>query len=571
MKAKIQKNSLRICMAQINVTVGAIQENKKKIIEACNKAEYELDADIIVFPELALCGYTPEDLLFRPEFVEACEKANADIVNCIGNLFCVFGTIQDEGEGLKNMAIVAHQQKVVAQYAKQHLPNHGVFDEKRYFTKGTESTLFVVKDTPIALSICEDLWHPAAIQKINETEAKAIISLNASPFEINKSIERLHIISHCVRLCKAPVFYVNLIGGQDDLIFDGGSLAMNAGEQIVAEAPLFKEDLLLVDCPLSPETSLEKKLFRGLTKHTENQFFRPQPLAISPQENTRSFSRIEKIYHALVLGVQDYIRKNNFKEVIIGNSGGIDSAVSLCIATKALGQNNVKSVMITSEHTSLLSTNLALSLAKNLKVQHDSISLRDIYSANTKVLIDLWGTLPKDITEENLQARIRGNLLMAISNKTGALVLNTSNRSETAVGYSTLYGDMVGGFGVLKDVLKTDVYALAAHINVDETIIPKDIISRPPSAELRPNQTDQDSLPDYHTLDQLIELFIEQEKSIDEIVAKGFPRATVNTIVNKIYHSEYKRRQSTPGIRINHRAFCKDRRYPITNLFYESR
>ncbi|MFN3233953.1 MAG: NAD+ synthase [Gammaproteobacteria bacterium] len=531
----------KITLAQFNPMVGDIDNNVEQILKLIQKAQ---PTECIVFPELALTGYPPEDLLHRPAFIESAWHGLEKIINEIGNTYCIIGVPIQEADGLKNSAVVIHDHTIIAAYHKQKLPNYGVFDEYRYFTPGNQNTIFKIGKHNVGLTICEDIWTNDVAQSLKSEGADFIISLNASPFEIDKAQKRVNTLKEINNATGLPLLYVNCLGGQDELVFDGGSMAMNAEGDVIAHAPFFEENLLDID---------SEKLFQA---HTGSSI-------VEKDDN-------EKIYHALVLGVKDYIEKNQFPSVIIGLSGGIDSALTLKIAVDAIGANRVHAVMMPSRFTSDISLEDAKLLAERLKVRYDIISIEKSFEAFNQTLHSVFANTTLDSTEENIQARCRGIILMALSNKFKSLVLTTGNRSEMAVGYSTLYGDMAGGFCVLKDIPKTRVFELSNYINRDGEIIPQRTIDRPPSAELAEDQKDQDSLPSYDILDKIIHYYVDLQYGMKQIIAKDFDEAVVKKIIQLIDFNEYKRRQSPPGVRINHKAFGRDRRYPITNRFKSS-
>lgn len=531
-------NSLRITLAQLNLTVGDIAGNLEKHIAAAEKARDEQKADLIVFPELGLTGYPPEDLLLRPDFLKAANNALEQFIQRVKNIYCVVSHPHANAQGLYNSCSIVFNGKVLGHYYKQHLPNYGVFDEDRYFIPGNASCVINIKDIPVGLVICEDLWFPGPVQQAASLGAKIIVSPNASPFEIDKHEMRLAVLANQARETKTHIVYVNCVGGQDEIIFDGGSMVVDTQGQMTHFAGFFQEKLLLADIQINEKVS--------------------EPAIKLP-------SQIEKIYDALVLSVRDYLRKNNFKNALIGVSGGIDSALTLAIAADAIGKENVLGIIMPSRHTSQLSMEEAEKVTKLCGVESQIISIEPLYEAAMASLAPVFKNTKPDLTEENLQARCRGIILMALSNKFGAIVLTTGNRSELAVGYCTLYGDMAGGFCVLKDIPKTLVFELARYRNTLGEVIPERTITRAPTAELAPNQKDEDSLPPYSVLDKILYLYLNQEESADQIIEKGFDRDVVLKVINLVRKSEYKRRQSPPGPRINNKSFGKDWRYPITN------
>jgi NAD+ synthase (glutamine-hydrolysing) len=534
---------LRIAAAQINTLVGDIAGNSAKIIQYALRAREELHADIIVFPELTITGYPPEDLLLRSELYKRVNQALALIKKEVKGIHILLGFPEQIANKSYNSAAVIYNGKTLATYRKHELPNYGVFDEKRYFYPGTQPSMFTLKKTKIAIAVCEDLWFPETMRQSKKNGAHLILSLNASPFDLNKPQLREQVLRKRVKENKIPIVYVNAVGGQDELIFDGGSMVMDATGKITQRAAFFQEELMTID-------------FATAKKIT------PTKTNIAPIGSLE-----ERAYKALVLGIRDYLTKNHFKGAIIGISGGVDSALTAAIAVDALGKDRVTMLYMPSRYTAPLSKKIVQDLATKLGVKLSTIAIEPIFAAFLQSLKNEFGSLPPDVTEENLQARCRGTLLMAVSNKKGLIVLSTGNKSENAVGYATLYGDMAGGFCVLKDVPKTLVYKLCAYRNSISPVISPEVITRPPSAELAPNQKDTDSLPPYATLDAILELYIEKDFSADKIVALGFERATVEKVIRMVTHNEYKRRQAPPGVRITLRAFGRDRRYPITSGF----
>lgn len=531
---------MKILVAQFNPTVGDLEKNAEHIIEIISVGQSS-GADLIVFPELALCGYPPEDLLLRKSMKIRVDRALARIAETIKHSFVVLGYPSVEGDRTYNAAAVLNNGGIVANYRKRMLPNYRVFDEKRYFSEGDSACVVNLNGNLVGITICEDLWHDEPIQDSADIGAELIVNINASPFQVRKHQQRLDVLVSQTKKVGVPILYANMVGGQDELVFDGDSMLMDRYGEILYQAPWFEESNDLLDVELkTPE--LQTQL----------------PIWSIPE-------RIETTYKALVLGVRDYVEKNGFSNVILGLSGGIDSAVTLAIAVDALGADRVRAIMMPFHYTSGLSQNLAAQQAEMMGVHYRSIDIEAIFDVFEEALSEEFKGLPVDVAEQNIQARIRGVILMAISNKKGSLVLTTGNKSEVAVGYSTLYGDMAGGFDVLKDVLKTRVYELAEWRNSVSLVIPEEVITRPPTAELAPDQKDQDSLPDYPVLDQILESYIEEDLSAKEIIALGFAEETVNRMVRLVDINEYKRRQAAIGPRISQRAFGRDRRYPITN------
>jgi len=542
-------NNIHIIIGQLNFTVGDIEGNTKKIIGAIKKANEEYNADIIIFPELSVSSYPPEDLLLRPAFNKSINIALEKIKSATNNIHVILGHPLKKDGVLYNACSLIHKKEIKKTYHKQYLPNYGVFDEKRYFTPGDEACLFEINGVTAALSICEDIWVSKPVVDAAAKNAKILFNINASPYDKNKNSERESIISKRASESDMCIVYVNLVGGQDELIFDGNSMIFDKNGDVIFRVPEFGEGLYeaYIDTKQSEIKSKTKK------------------------EVNLNLIKEESIYNALVMGVKDYVRKNNFQGVVIGLSGGIDSALTLCIAVDALGPENVEALIMPSRYTAKMSIDDACTLAKKLKVSYEIISIEPPFSAFLQVLKPIFKKLPVDATEENIQARSRGILLMAISNKYNKLVLTTGNKSEISVGYATLYGDMAGGYSPLKDVWKTLVYQLAKWRNKEEKIIPENIINRPPTAELRNNQLDQDTLPDYEILDPILEQYIEFDKHPEEIVKNGYDAETVYKIVNLVDKNEYKRRQAAPGVKITKKAFGKDRRYPISSGYIEKK
>lgn len=532
-----------IALAQINPVVGDLSGNAKLISDAAEVA-YRAGAKLLITPELALTGYPPEDLLLRPAFVEAAADALDQLRSALAaypGLAVVVGHPLKTPLGLHNAASVLKDGQCIASYAKHELPNNEVFDEVRYFTPGNAPCVFDIEGCAIGVIICEDAWHAGPASQAKAAGAQVLISLNASPYHLHKENLRLEVLRKVIGTTSLPLIYVNAVGGQDELVFDGGSFALDINGLVATAMPQFETGIGLVTIDKNGEPEL------GL---------------IAPSQSMES-----QAYSALVLGVRDYVHKNGFPGVIIGLSGGVDSALVLAIAVDALGAEQVRAVMMQSPYTAEISWVDARALASNLGVQYDEIPIGSAVAALEGALTSQFAGLAPDTTEENIQARVRGTLLMALSNKTGRLVLTTGNKSEMAVGYCTLYGDMAGGFAVIKDIPKTLVYQLCAYRNSMAPVIPERILTRAPSAELRPDQTDQDSLPPYDLLDAIVEGYMEQNQSIASLIERGFDEASVRNITRLIKLNEYKRRQAPPGVRITTRAFGRDWRYPITSRF----
>jgi len=565
-------------LAQINPVVGDFEYNYNKIVEFIEKAK-KSEADIVAFPELALTGYPPEDLILKPSFIEKNLYYLEKLKENVDNIIAVVGFI-DKQEDVFNAAAVIYNKEIVGVYHKQFLPNYGVFDENRYFQKGDGLLLLSIDNYKVGVSICEDIWYPE--NPVNDYAilgTEVVININASPYSQGKVKKREEMLKVRSRDNLISVAYVNMVGGQDELVFDGNSLILDAQGEILAKAESFEEELLLADIDLDeifrlqlkdnrlknlrhikkPINAKEVRLDYKI-KNKNNQI--SQKIALDKKE-------IEDTYKALVVGLRDYINKNGFKKVVIGLSGGIDSSLTACIAVDALGKENVKGILMPSQYTSKESIEDALELAKNLDIETFTVPIKNIFDKYLEEFQEIFKGLKPDTTEENLQARIRGNILMALSNKFGWIVIATGNKSEMSVGYSTLYGDMVGGFAVLKDVLKTKVYELSYYRNSILKVIPDRVLTKPPSAELRPNQTDETELLPYPILDQIIQFYVEQDLTVEEIVKLGFKEKDVKKIINLIDKNEYKRRQAPIGIKITERAFGKDRRMPITNRFKE--
>jgi NAD+ synthase (glutamine-hydrolysing) len=531
--------TMRIAIAQINPTVGDIEGNSRKIVEYARRAK-RIRSDIVVFPELALCGYPPEDLLLKPSFIEQNLKKIQSISRSIKGITAIVGFADRDKDGLYNAAALMGGGRIKGVCRKMRLPNYGVFDEKRYFKEGKRPFLFELDGTRCGIAICEDIWGPEGPMKTQaKNGAEVVFAINASPYHAGKIKEREQLAQKQARLNKVSIIYTNLVGGEDELVFDGQSFAVDKKGDVIARAKAFKEDLLLVD--------VGKK---------------SGPAA--------RLSGPEEIYQALALGLKDYVQKNGFRKVLIGLSGGVDSALTAAIAKEALGSENTIAVFMPSIFTSKISGLDAAALSKNLGIKMLTIPINDIFQAYLHSLRAALSETAQDSTEENLQARIRGNILMALSNKFGYLVLTTGNKSEISCGYCTLYGDMAGGLSVIKDVPKTLVYKLARQVvNKDKELIPRRVLTRPPTAELRPNQKDTDTLPPYDMLDPIIEAYVEKDRSLQQILKMGVRGKTALGVIRMIDRNEYKRRQAPPGIKITPKAFGKDRRMPITHKFTE--
>ena len=531
---------LRLALAQVNPTVGEIAENVRKALSACGRAR-DAGADLVVFPEMVLPGYPPEDLLLRSSFVEENLAAWREVAGSSRGVTVVAGFVDRDGKGrVYNAAGVAADGRELGVYRKMHLPNYGVFDEVRYFRRGTEPMVFPAGGARFGITICEDIWvRRGPVAREAREGADLILNISASPYHAGKWEERRDLVAEHARRTGLPVAYCNLVGGQDELVFDGGSMVVAPRGGVIARAAMFAEDLLLCEVGGSSEGGLVAP--------------------IPPIE--------EEIFRALVLGTRDYLEKNRFPGAIIGLSGGIDSALVAAVAVEALGSSRVLGVTLSSPFTSPESVEDAHALASNLGIRCIDLSIGDPFAAFGRTLAGPFAGRAADTTEENLQARIRGTILMALSNKFGEIVLTTGNKSEMSVGYATLYGDMAGGFAVIKDVFKTMVYRVSRRYNESRggDVIPARVLTKPPSAELRPDQKDSDSLPEYDLLDPILKMYVEEDKSVPEMVAAGYPADVVRRVVTLVDRSEYKRRQAPPGVKITPRALGKDRRMPITN------
>jgi NAD+ synthase (glutamine-hydrolysing) len=533
---------MRIALAQLDLFVGDVDGNARRIIETAAHARDRERADIVVFPELALSGYPPEDLLFHAGMRRRVAEALARARESIQGIAAYIGYPEYVEGRIYNAAALVRDGALLANHRKQCLPNYKVFDEKRYFVPGTQPTVVDYNGHRLGLLVCEDIWEPEPVRASAEAGAEVLLVANASPYELRKQIERESIARDRVREVARPLVYTNLVGGQDELVFDGHSFVMDAATEIVARAPAFTESTFAVD-------------FRS-----EGGRLVPARGEISPYQSDEA-----SVYSALVLGVRDYVEKHRFPGVIMGLSGGVDSALTLAIAVDALGAERVQAVLMPSRYTSKMSIEDATEQARHQGVKHSLISIEGMFEATLAALKDEFAGARPDATEENIQARCRGVLLMAISNKTGRMLLTTGNKSEMAVGYATLYGDMAGGFAPIKDCSKLLVYRLARYRNARGAVIPERVLTRAPTAELRPNQKDSDSLPPYEVLDPILEAFIEEDLSVEQIVARGFDRATVTRVLDMVKRNEYKRRQAPPGVRVSSRAFGRDWRYPITS------
>ncbi|HOL21962.1 MAG TPA: NAD+ synthase [bacterium] len=552
--------NIRIGIGQVNTTVGDIKGNCEKIVEYIKKAE-KGKVDILSFPELTITGYPPEDLLLRPDFIQKNIDTLSIIEKEVNDMVVVVGFVDFKDTGLYNSAAIFYKGKKIATYHKILLPNYGVFDEKRYFVPGDNPFILDLSGVLFGVNICEDIWHEDGPVKIQASRgAKLLINISASPYHMEKIKEREEIVKQQCIKNNVFISYTNLVGGQDELVFDGSSFIMDIRGSIICKAEPFKEMLLIAD--IYTEEAEEKKKDIFFIPH---RFLCDKPAISLPQY--KKLTEEEEVYLALITGLRDYTVKNGFKKVVLGLSGGIDSSLVATISVDALGNENVTGVFMPSRYSSKESEEDARMLAENLKIKFITIPIDNIFASYIDTLSPVFSGQKTDITEENLQARIRGNILMALSNKFGYLVLTTGNKSEISVGYSTLYGDMAGGFAVIKDVYKTMVYKLARYRNSISKVIPERVFTKAPTAELRPNQKDQDTLPPYDILDDILKEYIEKDKSYSEIISSGFNEETVKKVIKMVDRSEYKRRQAPPGVKITPKAFGRDRRMPLTNRF----
>ena len=533
---------LKVALAQVDLVVGDVAGNTTRIIEHARQARDRERADIVVFPELSICGYPPEDLLFHAGLRHDVEAAVSRIRDEVFGIAVLIGFPEYKDGHIYNACAVLQDGRVLAHYRKHMLPNYSVFDEERYFTAGRDAAVFVLNGIRIGLTICEDVWSPGPIAAARAAGAECIVAINGSPFEIRSQEKREDAVRKRIDEVGIPLLYVNHVGGQDELVFDGGSFIMDAEGRVTCRAAAFEECMPVIE-------------LRGTARG----------VVPGEAEVAATGERIATIYRALVTGTRDYVNNHGFPGVIVGLSGGIDSALVVAIACDALGTERVRAVQMPFRYTSTISQEDSARQAKTFGIQYDVIPIEPMYEATIRQLRPVLGDTEPDVTEENIQARCRGLLLMALSNKTGRMLLTTGNKSEMAVGYATLYGDMAGGFAPIKDCSKTLVYRLARYRNTLGEAIPERVITRPPSAELRPDQKDSDSLPDYDVLDPILEAFIEEDLSVAEITERGFDRAVVIRVLEMVKRNEYKRRQAPPGVRISSRAFGRDWRYPITS------
>ena len=536
-------DSFKIALAQLNLLVGDVHGNASRVIATARRARSEFEADLVLFPELTLCGYPPEDLLFHRGFRRQIEQGLERVRQEVQDASVVVGFPEYTRAGIYNSAALISGGSIAAIHRKAELPNYKVFDEKRYFQPGAQPTVVDRQGFRVGMLVCEDIWEPESTQLARSDGAELLVVINASPYELHKQREREDIARIRARDVGLPLAYVNMMGGQDELVFEGNSFVMDADGRVVMRAPAYEEGIYAVE------------------------FVRQGRGKVVPRQGTVApeLSDEGSVYGALVLGVRDYVNKHGFPGVAMGLSGGVDSALTLAIAVDALGADRVHAVMMPSRYTSEMSLKDAEEQARSLGVKYSTLSIEAMFEATLATLKDEFAGRPPDATEENIQSRCRMLLLMGISNKTGKMLLTTGNKSEMAVGYATLYGDMAGGFAPIKDCSKQLVYRLAAYRNSLGRVIPQRVIDRPPSAELRPDQKDSDSLPPYEVLDPILEAFIEEDLSVDEIEARGFDRATVARVLDMVKRNEYKRRQAPPGVRVSRRAFGRDWRYPITN------
>jgi NAD+ synthase (glutamine-hydrolysing) len=571
---------LRVGLAQINTTVGDLEGNVAKILEYAERAR-ALAVDLVSYPELTITGYPPEDLLLRRKFVQDNLDALDAVVKGSAGISLVVGFV-DADSDIYNAAAVIHDGRLVGVYRKQYLPNYGVFDENRYFQSGTECPVYEIAGVGVGVNVCEDIWYPDGPQRAQaDAGAEVIININGSPFHAGKRAFRERMLATRASDSAVMVCYTNLVGGQDELVFDGDSMIVDQEGGVLVRGPQFQEALIVrdLDADAIVQTRLhdprrrQEKLESGLTEGDGRVLVSREPVAAEkpplPPGQYEMLDEVGEVYGALVLGTGDYVRKNGFTKAVIGLSGGVDSSLVAAVAVDALGAENVVGVSMPSRYSSEGSRADAHALAESLGIQLLSVPIEDAFAASLNMLSEAFAGTESGVAEENLQARIRGNILMALSNKFGWLVLATGNKSEMATGYATLYGDMAGGLAVIKDVPKTLVYRLAEYRNHCGTgeVIPRSVIEKPPSAELKPDQLDSDTLPPYDVLDPILEAYVEEDESLDEIVAKGFDEATVRRIMMMVDRNEYKRRQAPPGVKITPRAFGRDRRLPIANRY----
>ena len=559
----MQKETFRIAVAQLNCTVGDLEGNAHKISQYIDRAK-GLATDIIVFPELAISGYPPEDLLLKPGFVKDNIMVLKGLARSVGDIIAIIGFIDMRGRNIYNAAAVIYNGNIHSVYHKIMLPNYGVFDEKRYFTPGGKPSVFKTSRTIFGVNICEDIWHEEGPTKQQvHLGARMIFNISSSPYHMGKIKEREEMIRKRARENRVFIVYANLVGGQDELVFDGRSMFVDNQGKVVARADAFKEDLLISDIDILVS---DRRAGAGISKITGSSLHQKRE-ELPKRENMALLDDIEEIYQALILGLRDYVSKNGFKKVVVGLSGGIDSSLVVALAADALGKENVTGVFMPSRYSSQESERDAIAVAENLGIKLMKISIEQIYKIYLLVLEPYFSGYERNAAEENLQARIRGNILMALSNKFTWMVLTTGNKSEMSTGYATLYGDMAGGFAVIKDVPKTYVYKLARYRNSLSFVIPEQVFTKEPTAELKPNQKDSDTLPPYEILDNILKAYVEEDSNLYKIIASGFDEGVVARTLDMVDKSEYKRRQSPPGIKITPKAFGRDRRMPITNKY----
>ena len=556
------KKNIRLAIAQINCTVGDLDGNASKMVECIQKAS-RLGADIISFPELSVTGYPPEDLLYKKKFLNDNLEALKKVARAVGDMVAIVGFVDVTGDDIYNSAAVIYKAQIKGVYRKIFLPNYGVFDEKRYFKGGTQASVFRYGDIIFGVNICEDIWHengPVAAQK--SAGAGLILNINSSPYYAGKIKEREDLIRGEARKNDIVIAYANLVGGQDELVFDGQSMLIDDSGRIVSRLAAFKEDMLIADVDIQTASSESVK---EAVKITDSFSVNTRPEV--KKTDLKPLGPEAEVYGALELGLRDYVRKNGFSKVVLGLSGGIDSSLVAALACDAMGKENVTGVYMPTRYSSAQSEQDAKDLAERLGIQFLTISIEQLFKMYLLALEPKFVGSSRDITEENLQARIRGTILMAFSNKFGWLVLTTGNKSEISTGYATLYGDMAGGFSVIKDVPKMLVYKLARYRNSIKKDIPESVLSKEPTAELRHDQKDRDTLPPYELLDQVLKAYVEEDKGFAEIVSMGFDKEMVGKVLNMVDRSEYKRRQAPPGVKITPKAFGKDRRIPITSRY----
>ena len=547
---------MRIALSQINVTVGDIDGNIDRILRRIKSAK-DLEVELIAFPELSITGYPPEDLIFKTQFVDDNLAALKRIVSASENIYVVVGYIDSDKDAIYNSAAIINDKTVIGTYRKMILPNYGVFDEQRYFTPGTEPTTYDINGIKTAINICEDIWSDnGPVETQSKSGAKLLININASPYHRGKREQREALLSRRAVDHNLALAYVNLVGGQDELVFDGTSVMVSTDGEVLARASQFSEDNLIFDISLEEDPSTKKCKVSNFDTEKNSRASLKEPM-----------DDLEEVYSALVTGTRDYVNKSGFEKVIVAISGGIDSALVTTIAVDALGSENVVGLSMPSRYSSEGSVTDSESLAENLGIELLKTSIEPVFSEYLSTLKGLFKKAKPNIAEENLQSRTRGTLVMAMSNKFGWLALTTGNKSEYATGYATLYGDMAGGFAVIKDVPKTLVYKLCNYRNSINTVIPMEIIRKPPSAELKPNQLDEDSLPPYDQLDEILKAYVEDDKTYTDIISEGQDEEMVKKVINLVDNSEHKRRQTPPGVKITERNFGRDRRMPIVNRY----